>query len=406
MKVLIVNHYASPPSLGISGRHHILAQQLVNHGHEVLILASSNHPYIDESYTPPKTPSIFEEESVKYLILSSYNYTGNGIGRLLNILTFAWNAVQAFKRQNLFIPDIVIGSSVHPFAALAGERIARQYGIPFCFEVRDFWPQTLIDMKVLSKRHPLSVIFYKIENYLYKTAQRTIVLLPYGHEYICNLGIPKEKIQYIPNGIDLDGFINVTPPQQETGEAFKVMYLGSFGPANNLETLLAAALLLKQDTAVNWYLIGDGPEKERLKNKVQQLHLDNVFIQERVPKSHVPQLLMNTDALIFHLLKVDVFKYGISPNKLFDYLASFRPIVYACNARNNPVADVQAGLSISPEDPKAMAHAVKQLASMSLEERNLMGQNGRSYVEEHHDYKNLGNTLHQLLADVTEEFTV
>ena len=404
MKVLIINHYASPPSLGMSGRHHALSKQLTSYGHEVLILASAKHPYLNVSYQPTKPLQIIEEENIKYLLLPSHEYQGNGIGRLLNMLSFLWEAVSFFKKQELFTPDLVIGSSVHPFAALAGERIAKRYDVPFYFEVRDFWPQTLVDMGVISKKHPLSILFYRMEKYLYREAKKIIVLLPYGYEYICNLGISREKIVYIPNGIDLDVFSDVKKPQKDRSEYFAVMYLGSFGPANNLDVLLEAAVILRQETdapKINWYLIGSGPEKEFLKQKSKQLNLDNVFIQDKVPKSHVPRLLVKADALIFHLRQVDVFKYGISPNKLFDYLASFRPIVYACNARNNPVAEAQAGISISPEDPKAMAKAIAKLASMSLEDRNKMGQSGRLYVEKNHDYKSLGKILNHCLQEVS-----
>jgi glycosyltransferase involved in cell wall biosynthesis len=403
MKVLMINHYATPPSLGSSGRHHALARELIVHGHEVLILASANHPFLDASYKASKPLKFLEEDQVKYLMLPASDYQGNGVGRLMNMLSFAWNAIITLRGKKLFVPDVVIGSTVHPFAALAGERIAAHYKVPFCFEVRDLWPQTLIDMKVLSKGHPLSKIFGFIERYLYRKAHKIISLLPYGYEYICNLNIDKEKIAYIPNGIDLDIFSDLHQSSAKNPQNFKVMYLGAHGPANDLETLLEAAYILEQEypsQQVTWHLIGDGPQKDFLRQRVSELQLKSVFLEDKIPKSQVPRMIEQADALAFHLLQVDVFKYGISPNKLFDYLASLRPIIYACTARNNPVAEADSGISIAPENPRAMAEAVMQLAALPLAERNAMGQRGRTYVEAHHSYRSLGRKLNLLLGDL------
>lgn len=402
MKILMINHYATPPSLGSSTRHYALAKELTKNGHDVLIVASANHPFIQSSYEPPNSLDFLEENGVKYLILPSFKYKGNGIGRLLNMISFAWKTVQTLRHKKQFVPDVVIGSTVHPFAALAGERIAQYYRVPFCCEVRDLWPQTLIDMGALSPKHPITKVFSFLESYLYKKADRIITLLPYAHEYICNLNIPKEKICYIPNGIDLQLFSDMTYSPKSISQEISVMYLGAHGPANNLETLLEAAQILENENTsakISWHLIGDGPQKEYLKQRVRELQLKSVFLEDKIPKSEVPKKINEADILVLHLLNIDVFKYGVSPNKLFDYLASCRPIIYACSSRNDPVAESGAGLSIPPENPKEMANAVLKLAS-AASDRLMMGQKGRAYVEQHHSYECLGQRLNNLLENL------
>lgn len=302
-------------------------------------------------------------------------------------------------------PDIIIGSSVHPFAVWAAERLADKYKIPFCFEVRDLWPQTLIDMKVIGKYHPLAIILGKLEAYLYKKAHRIITLLPYAHEYIAKFGIPENKIACLPNGIDLDQFATMTPPP-ESGEQLTVMYLGAHGLANGLNTLIEAAAELEKNPAsktIYWRLIGEGPEKQKLKAKIEQLDLTSIKLEGSVPKIQITNLLSQADIVVCNLLDIEVYKYGVSLNKLFDYLASQRPVVFASAARNNPVADAGAGITVPPENPKAIAEAIRQLAALSPGERSQMGRRGRAYVERHHSYSYIGSKLNTLLEEVVSQ---
>lgn len=404
MKIWLINHYATPPDYGSSTRHYVLAKELRKHGHEVTIIASQFHHLTNSE--PSNQASKFktwQDDYVKFLLLPTPKYSDNGLGRLWNMLFFAYKALRLPKHY-AERPDIIIGSSVHPFAAWAAERLAADFQVPFCFEVRDLWPQTLIDMQAIGKRHPLTILLHQLERYLYQKAQRIITLLPFAYEYICALGIPKEKIEYIPNGIDLNLFPESQPVTLEDKERFTVMYLGAHGPANHLETVVEAAAEMSQNPAtrsVHWRLIGQGPDKERLKHKVKQLNLNNIVLEDSIPKNAVPKVATQADAFIFHLRGVDVFKFGISPNKLFDYLACQRPIVFACAARNNPVEEAGAGITVPPEDPQAMAAAVRQLSKMTPEERGRMGQRGRKYVEENHSYQYLGERLNHLLENLT-----
>lgn len=404
MKVWIINHYATPPERGSSTRHYALARELAKYGHQVTVIAADKHHLVNRHYPKSASRSIelWQDKTVEFLFLPTPDYQGNGIKRLWNMLCFAWQILQLQKKIDKEPPDILIGSSVHLFAVWAAERLAERFQIPFCFEVRDLWPQTLIDMRVISKYHPLSIILGYLEKYLYKKANIILTLLPYSYEYISQFDIAKNRIEYLPNGVELDQFMpgaSFNNPQ----EKITVMYLGSHGPANGLNTLVEAAAELEKNLdkkQIYWRLIGEGPQKQQLQSQVEQLGLKTLNFENSIPKNEVPQKIAEADILVFHLRDLDVFRYGVSPNKLFDYLASQRPVVFACAARNNPVAEANAGITVPPENPKAMADAIQQLASLSQQERAEMGHRGRTYVEQYHSYTYLGKRLNTLLEEV------
>lgn len=406
MNIWLINHYANLVSQGPSTRHYFLAKELSTYGHNVSVIASSRlHNKKSELLDQGKSDEIqrISEEGIEFLLLPTPPYKGN-VARLWNMLTFSFSLLAKFKKFSDKRPDVVIGSSIHPFAAWAAERIASYYKVPFIFEVRDLWPQTLVDMKALSPKHPLTMLLRYLEKYLYLKATKIITLLPYSHEYITRYKINPSKIQYLPNGVDLDMFSSAVGEEQsridDSSRDLVVMYLGAHGPANGLETLVMAAKELEEanaDLPIKWRLIGDGPNKKKLQELSKSLGLKSLFFEEPVPKIEVPDLIKQADLLVFHLLQVDVFKYGISPNKLFDYMAAGKPIVFACHARNNLVEASNSGISIAPESPSAMAEAVLRLASLSSSERLEMGLRGRSYVIQNHSYRKLASDLNGLL---------
>ncbi len=407
MKIWIINHYATPPDRSPSTRHYALGKELNKYGHDVTVIAARTHHFLNQNYQTLSTRlEVWKDSNIRFIFLPTPRYDDNSIGRLWNMLYFAWQVLQLPNKINADRPDIIIGSSVHLFAVWSAQQIAKHFEVPFCFEVRDLWPQTLIDMKLINQFHPIAIIFACLERFLYLKADRIITLIPYAYEYICKLGIDQHKITYLPNGVELDSFklesFNFKLPV-ESDQKIKVMYVGAHGQANGLSTLIEAASELEKNSGSNqiqWYFVGEGPDKKHLKIKAESLALKSVTFEERIPKNQVPQKLSEADILVFHLLELNVFKYGISPNKLFDYLAAGKPIVFASASRNNPVAEAQAGITVPPQNPQAMAEAVLTLANLSGEERLEMGKKGRAYVEKNHSYSLLGSHLNNLLQEL------
>jgi glycosyltransferase involved in cell wall biosynthesis len=360
----------------------------------VTIIAASFHHSGRTTLKDANTAQVAEYGGVRYVLLPASPYEGNGPGRIRNMFQFTWKALRKSPSLAGDKPDVVIGSSVHPFAAWAGQRLARRYRVPFVFEVRDLWPQSLIDMGALGSHHPLAVALRGLEGFLYRRAAVTITPLPYAYEYIGQFGVPEDRVLYLPNGVDLSNF--PTREAHTDPNPFTLMYFGAHGIVNGLSTLLDAAAELEREPAsrpVSWRFVGNGAEKPVLMHHASELRLHSVRFEDWVPRECIPVLAAEADGLVFHLKALAVFDYGISPNKLFDYLAARRPVIFGCEARNNLVVEAKAGFTVPPEDPKALAGAVRGLVELPPDERAEMGLRGRRYVETHHSYERLGERL-------------
>jgi glycosyltransferase involved in cell wall biosynthesis len=164
-----------------------------------------------------------------------------------------------------------------------------------------------------------------------------------------------------------------------------VAFTGAHGIANDLDALLDAAALLREEP-VTWLLVGDGPEKPRLERLAAGRGLDRVRLLDPVPKTSIPALLRGMDVLFLGLRPEPVFRFGISPNKLMDYMMAGRPIVSAIAAGNDPVSEAGCGITVAPGSPEAIAAAVRQLAAMEPRERDAIGMRGHDYVRARHTY--------------------
>jgi len=402
MNIWIFNHYAITPDLPGGTRHFDFSKELTERGYNVTIFASSFHySLLRETKDYGKSSYIIEDyDGVRFVWIKTSPYSRNDWRRVLNMLSYSVRAYNVAKKIDIEKPDVIIGSSVHLFAVYTAYLLSKHYKVPFIMEVRDLWPQTLIDMGV-SRWNPFVILLGILERFLYKRAQKIISVLPKAYEYITSLGIPLEKIEWIPNGVDLKRFEYIgNNLEKET--KFKVLYTGAHGIANGLDVLLDTAKILKERGYNNiiMELVGDGPEKKRLMKRAIEEGLDNVSFKDPVKKDKVLKVQAEADILFFNLLAKDTFKYGISSNKLFDYLASGRPVIFASNASNNPVEEAKAGITVPSEDPEAVAEAIINLYKMSEKERLKMGENGRKYVKEYHDIPVLVDKLEKVIQEV------
>jgi len=400
MKIWIINHYALPPRGAGGTRHYSLARELQSRGHEVLVIGANYNHFSHELI--PSSGKIGELDTscdVPFLWIPVRAYQGNSPRRLLNMMDFVFGLLRNKYLRSKASPDVIIGSSPHLFAAFAAFRLARRLKKPFVLEVRDIWPESLTDLGRISKKHPLILIMKWIELYLYRHADRVITLLPNSKDYLVSCGVPASNILWLPNSV------NILPPKNnkvrdKQDKKFTVMYAGAHGLANDLETVVKAAKILHEmgkDQKIRIMLVGDGPEKTRLQEMVSSENTGIIEFMNPVPKQKIYDVMDQADAFIMLLKKSPVFRWGISPNKLFDYMMMARPVIFGVETPVDPVRISDSGISIPSGDPGVLANAICQLAGLSEKTRLEMGERGRKYVTQHHDVRLLAVSLEQFI---------
>jgi glycosyltransferase involved in cell wall biosynthesis len=390
-------------------RPYYLAREWVRQGHHVTIVAASN------SHVRTKTvevSGVAREESidgVRYVWLRTPAYNGNGTARAINIFSFV--AQLYLQKKRIFgskRPDIVIASSTYPLDIFPASFFARMTGAKLIFEVHDLWPLSPIELGRMSPWHPFVLLNQIGENYACKHSDLVISLLPLAEQHLRKHSLKEGKFAYIPNGIDLEEWDTVgeelpkehrqTIEQLKTKEKVLVGYAGAHGVANALHTFIDAAKL-SDSKKVHFLLVGNGPEKSTLIDLAKAAGVENVSFLPPVPKRAVPKLLRSFDILYIGLQRQPLFRFGISPNKLIDYMMSARPIVCAIEAGNDIVAESGCGISVQAESSTAISMAVRTLLSLSDAERLEMGQNGNEYATEHFDYRHLAQKFIDACAD-------
>ncbi len=398
MKILYINHYAGGPAYGMEYRPYYLAREWVRAGHDVTIVAAS-HSHVRSKQ--PTTSGRYTHEcvdGVNFVWCKTPAYEGNGVPRVVNIATFLHRLGQ-WPQWLGGKPDVVIASSTYPADIYPARKLARRHGATLVWEVHDLWPLSPIELGGMSRFHPFILWMQHAENTACRHANIVISMLPKAEAHLQQHGMLAEKFLHIPNGIDPaewvgEDFAPLPPAHTEAIQAARnrghllVAYAGAHGIANALDSMLDAAALTR-NSPITWLLVGSGPEKSRLEQRVQSENLGNVLMLNAVPKAAIPPLLSAMDVLYIGLQSQPLFRFGISPNKLMDYMMAARPVICAIDAGNDPVRDADCGMTIKPEDPAALADAVNQMCKLPATERERMGQAGRVFVEAHHVYPTL-----------------
>jgi len=406
MNILLINHYAGSPSLGMEYRPYYMANEWQKCGHNVLIVAASHSHVRSKQFQLKHSFKKYEIEGVNYLILKTPEYEGNTIKRVFNILTFVRLLFKHKKMfANEFKPDVVIASSTYPFDIYPAKKIAKICRAKLIFEVHDLWPLSPIEFGGYSKWHPYIMIMQKTENFAYKYADKVISILPNAQKYMMKHGLKLNKFVHVPNGIIVDDWnVNRDIPDkiaeliQTLKKQNKILigYTGSHGLANALYSLVDAMKILENEN-VNLLLIGHGPEKEKLIQQTKNLKLQNIHFLNSISKALIPSLLDKLDILYIGLQNQPTFLFGISPNKLIDYMMAGKPIIQAVKAGNDIVSEAGCGISIEPENPGAIADAVRYLISLPNNFLHEMGEKGKKYCISNHDYGILAGKFLEVL---------
>jgi colanic acid biosynthesis glycosyl transferase WcaI len=395
VKILYVSQYF-PPEMGApAARASELASHWAQAGHEVSVLTGfPNHP---TGVVPPEWRArlrrlTYHENIGGVNVFRTWLWplpNRKAHERMRNYASFCVSA--ALRGMALPRPDVIIASSPQLLVGLSGWWISFARQVPFVFEVRDLWPESLAAVGVGDENSLLHHALSAVADFLYQKSDRIVVVTPAFKEHLMRLWrVPPEKIAVVENGVETDLFAPSPSPanhtlRRELGAEgnFLVCYIGTMGMAHGLETLLdAASQLQRQSSNVQFLLVGEGAEKERIKTLAQSRGLANVRFLDQQPREKIPAFISASDACLVLLKKTDVFKTVI-PTKMLEFMSCARPVILGVDGQARQIIeDAEAGLVIEPENADALVNAINQLAA-NRDLAMALGRNGREHILQH-----------------------
>ena len=297
--------------------------------------------------------------------------------RIVNHATSAVSAVLASPKVRGV--DVVIGETPPLFTAAASVVIAKSHRAALLLNVADLWPESAVQLGML--RNPRAIRAAEaLERFAYRHSATITVPTAGMRRILIEQGIPADRVVHLPNAVDTDRF---TPPSEPSQHLTQVLYSGTVGMAQGVGTLLdAAEILAAGDTGLTVRVVGDGAEREDLERAAAQRGLANVAFSGRLPAAEIPGIIAGADIAVMSLVDVPLFEDAV-PTKLLEYMAAGRPVVAAASGEAARIVEhAGCGIACPPEDPEAMADALRRIAA-DPQAAFAMGQAGRRYAEDH-----------------------
>ena len=375
MDIWLINHYAVPPKYYPLARQTCFARYLMAMGHTVTIFAASTVHNSNMNLITDGAPWRDEVvDGVHYVYIRCMDYQGNGLKRIYNICEFAWKlpgVCRKFPR-----PDAIVATSMPPTSCAMGIHLARKYGCRGVAEIADLWPESIVAYGIAGPRNPAVLALRRLEKWIYEKADDVVFTCEGGYDYIVEQGwegkIPRAKVHYINNGVDLAAFdenrarYTVQDPDLEDPSVFKVVYTGSIRQVNHLGLLLDAAKEVT-DPRGKFLIWGDGDQRAALEQRVREEGISNVVFKGKVEKKYIPSIVSRADINLAHNDPSPLFRFGISFNKLFDYLAAGKPVLCDFPCPYNPAIQCGAGISVDAPSSGKIAAAVESMSALPQE---------------------------------------
>lgn len=324
--------------------------------------------------------------------------------RILNYGSFCISS--AATGMLLRKPDVVIATSPQLLVGLSGWWLARLNGVPFVFEVRDLWPESLAAVGMGNEQSVLHRGLTKVAEFLYRNCVRLVVVTPAFKDYLIEHSrVPEEKIVVVENGVDSNVFGRVAPNlalrrELDAEGRFVVSYIGTIGAAHGLETLLEAASWVRERMPeVLFLIVGEGADKACVMSLAGSRRLSNVRFVDQQPRETIPAYISASDACLVLLKKAELFK-TVLPTKMLEFMSCARPIILGVDGHARKVMEqANAGIFITPQDPTALVEAVMRLASDPAL-RESMGRNGRQHILRYFSRRDSARTYLDVLQDL------
>lgn len=397
-EIWIFNHYATHMFFDRGGRHYWFAKMLTSKNYNVTIFTASTNHYSNNDIVIEKGISKIEYiDNIKFVFIKTPKYNSNGFKRILNMILFYNNSLKTVKAINLK-PDVILASSPHPLTLILGIKIAKKYKVDCISEIRDLWPESIVDYGLAKKDNILVKLMYKGEKFIYEKSDKLIFTIEGGKDYIKdkkwdieNRGkIDLKKIFHINNGVNINEFdfyvdsYLYEDDELNNTEIFKIIYTGSIRKANNIDLLIETAKYIasKNVKDIKFYIFGQGNEKFKLEQKCKNEEINNVVFKGHVEKKFIPSILSKSNINILNYIDCNVWKYGGSQNKLFEYLVAGKPIINTVKTGYDVIKKYDLGISIELQTPEMLGEAILKIKNLSKDEHKAISVKTRKLAEE------------------------
>ncbi len=402
MKIWIFNNYNMLPAHGHLIRHYNFGSWLKKKGHDPVVFVGS-HPHNTDIQLIEGADAFREFQSTPFswILVKTMKYGMSRKKQVFTMFQFYWNGKKAAKyaAEQYGKPDVVLGSSAHPLTAVLALKLGKKYGCPAIVEIRDLWPESIVAYGIAESRNPAILALRQLEKWIYKKTDALIFTQEGAYDYIVEQGweneIPRDKVFYINNGIDLESFYynrdqyQINDLDLKDSDSIKIIYTGSIRKVNNLGVLLEAAKYT-DNSRIKFLIWGSGDQLPILQKRVQDEGLKNVIFKGNVEKKYIPFIVSQADYNYINGADNDIFRFGISPNKLFDYFAAEKPVLMLIRAKYNPAERLSCGLICQTEEE--FLKLLSNLPSPSAEQYKTLCQNAKAAAKEY-DFKNLTQKL-------------
>ena len=412
--VWIWNHYATNTFFDQGGRHYWFADNLIKEGYKPTIFcATTIHNSNEIVDTKGKKYSTDSVNDIPYVFVNTPEYKGNGKKRIVNMISF-YRRLFIVANEHAELngkPDVIVASSVHPLTLVAGIKIANKFGIPCICEVRDLWPESIVAYGSLKRNSMIAKLLYQGEKWIYSKADKIIFTMEGGKDYIIEHGwdndqggpIEINKVHHINNGIDLKIFnynkenCQLEDEDLKNPNIFKVVYTGSIRLVNKVDMLVDIAKQLR-NTNIKFLVWGDGDQVDTIRQKIRSEKLSNIALKGRVDKKYIPNILSKADLNIFLGETSDLFRFGLSPNKLFEYFAAGKPVLQTFKANYSIVENNSAGVELTENTPKAIADSVEFFSKLNEFEYQSLCEHSLS-ISKDYDFEKLTVKLIEIIEN-------
>ncbi|MBP5684257.1 MAG: glycosyltransferase family 4 protein [Bacilli bacterium] len=405
--IWIVNHYATPPSLGGLSRHHYLAKY-IKKKYDVKVIASSAIHNSDVNMINDKQNYIEKTiDDVNYIYIRTSQYKGNKIKRIINMIQYYVRGKKVLKK--LEKPDLIYTSMPQPLSALLALKIAKKHKVPCIVETRDLWPETIVSFGMIRRKGIIARILYRLEKYIYLHADKLVFTMEGGIDYLKERKyadkIDFSKVYNLNNGADLQKIksdikeYNVDDKELEDN-SFKVVYTGSIRYAYKLDDVVLLAKKFKENKVndIKFLIYGEGPYREELMKKCKEEKIDNVIFKGFVDPKYIPNIMTKCDLALLHGVNHSVFKYGTSQNKMFTYLAAGKPIVSTFPNKYDLITRFNCGKTVQNDSIDEYYDLINYFYKLPKDKYNEYCKNSEN-LSKKYDYSELSKKMIKIIEE-------